>query len=65
MAAAQQYYCLTGKPLSDYNDFDLMEVGLPPRIVDPSLKKDMKQVGIPVGHVLPGIRIIVGCNLQL
>jgi len=44
-AAYAQHYCPSGRLLSDYSEFESMEVGMTPRVVDESLRKEMKQVG--------------------
>jgi hypothetical protein len=41
----RQYYCPSGKLLSDFGQGLLMDVGQPPHVIAPSLLREMKQVG--------------------
>mmetsp|Transcript_18769 Transcript_18769/g.48144 ORF Transcript_18769/g.48144 Transcript_18769/m.48144 type:complete len:1322 (+) Transcript_18769:261-4226(+) len=45
-----QHFCMEGRPFSSWDPGDTMAVGLPPRVVDPSLLKNLKQVDF-VGYV--------------
>ncbi len=46
-ASAPLYFPSDGSLLSDFDPDETMVVGLPPRRIDPTLLKDMKQVGVP------------------